>query len=361
MLNKTMPHKLLRTLYYDTSSPCAFSGATALYREAKKHGITFSQVERFLEQQDTYTRHKTARRKFPRNKTVAVGIDSDWQADLADMQRLSKVNNGYTFLLVCVDVFSKVAWVEPLINKTAKEVAAAFEHILEQGRKPWRLYTDKGKEFVGGPFQAMLKRHEIQFIQSESPDVKASVAENFIKLLKARLWRNFTKHNTLKYVEVLPKIMEGLNKRKHTTTKRRPVDVNHSNEEEVWETLYGKKNVPLKFKFQMRDKVRMLMKRDTFRQGYLQNFSKELFVIVERIRRNPPVYKVTDWNGEPVSGVFYGSELVKVYEGPDQIHEIEKIIKRRVRNSIKEMYVSWKGYPKKFNSWICESDLVSKV
>ena len=257
---------VLKSLYFDPDSPCAYAGASALFREAKKYGIKKSQVDEFLEQQEAYTLHRQVRRRFPRNKIVTVGLDSDWQADLADMQRLSKFNDGCNFLLVCVDVLSKYAWVQPLKNKTASEVASAFEKILSNGRKPWRLYTDKGKEFIGKPFQDMLERHDIQFLQSESPDVKAAIAENFMRPLKTRIWRYFTKNKTYRYLGVLPKIVEGLNKRYHHTIKRRPVDVNFDNENEVWELLYGEKSFPrIKFRFKVGDRVRIVRKKESIR------------------------------------------------------------------------------------------------
>ena len=59
--------------------------------------------------QDTYTLHKPARRNFKRNRVIVGGIDEQWQMDLADMQSLKEYNDGYGYLLVCIDVFSKYA------------------------------------------------------------------------------------------------------------------------------------------------------------------------------------------------------------------------------------------------------------
>ena len=47
------------------------------------------------------------------------GIDTLWQADLADFQNISKYNNGYNYILICIDVFSKFLMVEKLKNKNA--------------------------------------------------------------------------------------------------------------------------------------------------------------------------------------------------------------------------------------------------
>ena len=45
------------------------------------------------------------------------GIDKIWAADLADMKAFEKDNDGYTFLLLVIDIFSKYGWIVPLKNK----------------------------------------------------------------------------------------------------------------------------------------------------------------------------------------------------------------------------------------------------
>ena len=55
-------------------------------------------------------------------KVIVSGPNEQLDVDLEDMQSLSKDNDGIKYLLVAIDVFSRYAWVEPLKNKTAKEV-----------------------------------------------------------------------------------------------------------------------------------------------------------------------------------------------------------------------------------------------
>ena len=57
------------------------------------------------------------------------------------------VSDGYTFLLLVIDVFSKYGWIIPLKNKKGETVAEALKTIFEE-RKPEKLWTDKGKEFI---------------------------------------------------------------------------------------------------------------------------------------------------------------------------------------------------------------------
>ena len=88
------------------------------------------------------------------------GIDEQRQMDLADMQSMQKFNDGYRYLLVCIDVFSKYAWVVPLKNKTGLSLVEGFKTILASGRKPEKMITDQGTEFFNKKFKASLKDTE---------------------------------------------------------------------------------------------------------------------------------------------------------------------------------------------------------
>ena len=90
-LSSTVPKKdslnFFSDYYFDTKSPVAFTSLLALYREAKKRypSLTFHQVKTWLRSKDTYTLNKPVRYNFPRNRVIIIGIDDQWQADLADI------------------------------------------------------------------------------------------------------------------------------------------------------------------------------------------------------------------------------------------------------------------------------------
>ena len=112
--------------------------------------------------QDPYTLHKSFHRHFKRNRLIVGGIDHQWQLDLADMQSLQKYNDGYRFLLVCIDVFSKYLRVVPLKTKTCPALVEAFKVILSSCRKPEKIMTDQGTEFLNRYFRALMKEQDIE-------------------------------------------------------------------------------------------------------------------------------------------------------------------------------------------------------
>ena len=67
--------------------------------------------------------------------TREVAIDAQFQADLVDVQNLSRYNKGYKYLLTGIDIFSKYAWVVPLTTKQGQELVKAFQTILSFGQK----------------------------------------------------------------------------------------------------------------------------------------------------------------------------------------------------------------------------------
>ena len=61
--------------------------------------------------------HKPIIRNLKKRKVYSSFRDNIWGTDLADMQLLSKFNEGFRFLLCVINTFNKYAWVIPLKNK----------------------------------------------------------------------------------------------------------------------------------------------------------------------------------------------------------------------------------------------------
>ena len=91
------------------------------------------------------TLRKPVRYRFKRNRTFVKGVGEQFQSDLCDMSNITKFNDRYTFLLTCIDRFSRYAWVKPVKNKSGLEIARVLEEIVREIVRK-RLQTDKGKE-----------------------------------------------------------------------------------------------------------------------------------------------------------------------------------------------------------------------
>ena len=60
---------------------------------------------------------KPAKKKFERRRVYAKGVDSIWAVDLLENKRYIKENGQYRYILVIVEVFSKMAWAKPMIKR----------------------------------------------------------------------------------------------------------------------------------------------------------------------------------------------------------------------------------------------------
>ena len=64
-------------------------------------------------------------RKFNKRKAHSPFIDNAWGADLADIQVMSKFNEGSRFVLWVIEIYSKYEWIVPLKDK--KGITMFFE------------------------------------------------------------------------------------------------------------------------------------------------------------------------------------------------------------------------------------------
>ena len=308
---------------------------------------------------------------------MVSGIDKIWAADLADMTALSKENEGYRFLLFVIDTFSKYGWIIPLKNKAGKTVTDAFKSIISENgklkRRPEKLWTDKGTEFYNKDFEDLLKSYSTENeeksysteneekstenkerLYSTENEEKSSIVERWIRTMKEKIWKYFMDNNTYTYIDVLPDLVEDYNNTVHSSIKMTPVEASQEeNELTVWRNLYPDryKINRLTPKFSVGDEVRISKKKKTFEKGYTARWTEEIFTIKEIRNTNPITYKLEDLQGEEIKGTFYEPELQKTQQ---QIYRIEKVIEKKKGKSL----VKWKGYSKKFNSWVDNEDLI---
>ena len=71
--------------------------------------------------------HKTIIKKFLKGTVYSAFKDNIWGVDIADMQLISKFNNGFRFSLCLIDIFSKYTWVIPLKDKKGVTIVNAFQ------------------------------------------------------------------------------------------------------------------------------------------------------------------------------------------------------------------------------------------
>ena len=241
----------MENVYYDPSIAGSFGGIRQLVRYS---GKSVKSVGKWLPSQDAYTLHKPVRKKFPRRKTFAKKINDLFQADIADLQSLSRYNDGYRYILTCIDVFSKYAFAIPLKDKRGTTIVEAFEKIFAD-RVPLLLQTDRGTEFYNSHVQNLFSKYKIHHYSTYS-EFKAAVVERFNLTLKQRIFRYLTYKRTSRWIDVLDDLMLSYNQSYYRTIGMAPNEVSPENEKTVAQRMFPPKP-KLVWKFKVGDTVRV--------------------------------------------------------------------------------------------------------
>ena len=81
------------------------------------------------------------------------------------MQKFSKWNKGYRYLLMVIDVFSKCGWIVPLKDKTGKTVANALKKIFKEKKSQNFYGLIREKNFTTKIRKACWTNTTLNYIQ----------------------------------------------------------------------------------------------------------------------------------------------------------------------------------------------------
>lgn len=354
----------LEKIYYDPKHPASFTGLDKLYRAVRKEGkyvLGKAKIRAWLTKQEAYTVHRGVIRKYKRQKIVVPYTDYQWEIDTAYMTSHIKENDGYGYFLIIIDVISKFVWTFPLKSVTGRQVCEVFQRLLQRGRRPEKLRSDKGSEFKSIVFQKLLNREAIHHFYSLN-ETKAAVAERAIKTIKSRLTRYVTKRQTRRWIDVLDDVTKSYNQTYNRSIKKAPQDVRVDDQASIWQHRYNTvpkaksrpKTISSRFRFKIGDNVRISHLRRAFDREYDERWTIEYFTVSERGRKQGiPFYKLVDLEGDAIDGTFYANELSNVLIDERSAFRIEKVLRKRKG----QVLVKWMGWPKKFNSWIPKKDV----
>ncbi|XP_060557374.1 uncharacterized protein LOC132717822 [Ruditapes philippinarum] len=367
----------LSLIYFNPKSPASYAGPGKLYRYVKSDGkfkIGMHRIRKWLQDQESYSLTRGARRKYDRSRVIVEGIDSQWDMDLIDMVDLADKNDGYKYLLVAIDIFSRFAFCQAMKRKKAIDVVKALRAILSGSRKPNTVRSDKGQEFRSKDVNKYFDQMGIHHFYAQNTEIKANYIERFIKTLKHKIFRYILQKRNQRYVNVLQDLMSSYNNTTHSSLNATPSSINKVNESESRLQQYlirtkshkpkneprSKKKTTRRFKLKLGQTVRMSHVRNIFDREYSQKWTGEIFKITTRFKRDDlPVYKVEDWDGEPIDGTFYQQELQAITVDENTEYHVEKILQKRTRKKQRQVLVRWLHWPKKYDSWIPEDDVKS--
>ena len=278
-----------------------------IIRSKRKLGLGVENHNKILSEE----LHKSKRKNYPRRRIIVNHIDEIFAADLVEMQKFSKLNKGYRYLLTCIDIFSKFSWVIPLKDKRGITIKNALEKIFNE-RKPKFLWTDKGKEFYNKQVQDLLNENNIKLYSTNNSEIKSAVIERFNRTFKNMMYKKFTENNNTIFYNILNELVNNYNNKYHSTIKMTPIEGSKKINEKKIKNIYNFEKTKKPGKFKIGDRVRISLEKNIFEKGYETNWSQEIFVIYDIKYSNVPYYYLKDLNNEKLQGTFYEQELQKL-------------------------------------------------
>ena len=331
---------LLKRLYYGPGQSSGYSSARRLYQAARKENsaITQRQVLEWLKKQVTFTRHKRPRLTFPRRKVLTLRIDECWASDLIQIDSLVNQNNGFQYIVTVVDLFSRKLWARKIKQKSKKEMEAALRSIVEEndGRSPYKLWTDEGQEYLS--LKDLYEEMEIERYSTRSP-IKSSYAERMNKTMEDLLYKQMTSRNTRRWIDLLDEVVYMHNNRVSSVLHGlTPNEAHEKGNEEFLRAKFledyekhKKRFSQQKPKFAIGDTVRVIRKKSLFNRGYEPAFGRDLFVVKEVKRTYPITYKL-----DGKQRAFYSQELEAAVQ-PDTEEEKQYFIEKTRRVNAKKL------------------------
>ena len=296
----------LRELYNNQDFSVG-SGQTSLYFKVRDMylNIKRNDVAEFLKKQPSYQMSRNTRHHI--NRPIrASQANERFVIDLIDVGE-DYVDNGYRYILTCVDYFTRYVWCESLRTKTAVAVRDAMQTIVHRAGD---TYPSIILSYNGGEFQGELldwmREHNITHIKTLSYTPQSNgLVENMNGQIRKILREFMLRNRTLHWRQYLERATDIKNSQRNGTTKQFPnkvwraghIDRNGRIENRARRNIdiqiqkdIAKNKAPL---YNNGDLVRVKMTAlfSDLRKKVKEGKKKEIIV-----RYSPDVYRVKIWN-----------------------------------------------------------------
>ena len=176
--------------------------------------ITKSHVNNFLKQDYTTQLTLTKHKQEAKGHIVATSPNDLWQFDILDLSRYSRKNDNFRYLLACVDVFTRKAYLEEMLKKNAIDVKKAFQTIIGRAKvKPNSLLSDQDGAFLGGEFGTYINKEQIILNTNALRDHHAlGIIDNFAFRIKNILTKGFLNDKNVEWRTKIQGIVDNYNK-----------------------------------------------------------------------------------------------------------------------------------------------------
>ena len=277
--------QLLNDLYYKQMN---FDGANNLYIKAKKFkkDITLNDVKQWLSKQATHQEtNKTVKKK------VYLPIYSDtpfsFQIDLTFFPRYAKQNNNNTVLFTAININTRYAYAYYSKTKDMNTILDIMKLFKEKAIEINTITTDEGTEFTNKKFINYCNEQDIEIYFVKGDSHKLGIINRFHRTLKDKLLKYFTANDTVKWIDIIDKIIYNYNHTVNSGIGIEPYKVNTFIETEI---IAEKKQQTDKINeklldINIGDKCRLKKKDVLFDDKMTTKYSKTIYT-VQKVFKN---------------------------------------------------------------------------
>ena len=297
----------------DQATPNLEDNLEEVYTKVKSAPNYSAKIAEFLRKNNVHSTHRRVVKKtFPRRHIIVHFPFQIFMADLIEYLQpdYKHANRNYGYILVTIDVFSKMVYVRPVKKKDKFSVSQALQSILiNLDHYPNTLITDEGLEFYNSNVKELLDKYGIHHYSIKTK-MKASVVERFNRTLRQKLEKYFVKNNTKCWIDVLQQFVDNYNNTPHRSIGMAPSKVTDENADQVFKELFPDIELESKPRLSVGDTVRILKEKTIFEKGYKQTWSDELYKVRDVKQAAGRIwYELDDLEGVKVSGIKYYWEL----------------------------------------------------
>ena len=245
--------------------------------------FTKSNVKKFLDSNSVVEIYKKKKKKV-NGHIIALVPNLIFQIDLIDVSKFEKRNEGYHWIAVIIDVYSRRAWAIPLKNKKSDTVYEELKEFFYK-KKCVELMSDDGSEWKGN-FSKMINdltiHHDITNTVNEGHK-SLGIVDRMCLTLKTIIYKSFINNHDIHWLHRLHKYVEAYNTTPHSfligSKQFTPIELYRKQDSEYNGKLLMLNNDANFSDFKIGDNIRILIK-GIFKRGFSGNYSKEVYKIV---------------------------------------------------------------------------------
>ena len=209
---------IISNVYYNLET--GFGSINETLKKAKEQDPTINRVdvETFMRKQP----NKQIRKYRGSNSYTAPFARFEYQIDIMDMKPLNKVpeveipvkNGEPRYAMVVIDIFSKVASVIPVKEKSCPNALSALKESFNKMGFPMSVYSDNDRAFQAG-VKDFFEKEGITHVVTLT---HANVVERFIRTMKNMI-HDRVRFNRGSWTVMLSKALDKYNDTVHSSIK----------------------------------------------------------------------------------------------------------------------------------------------